>query len=337
MKKKCALFVILFILTGAYSFAADADKTTLGIQGTGGNEEQVTFFVDAFSAEAAASGYEVTTKFDFRYADYGIKFEIVPNTSVVEDRFFLNISLVRIKDLYVIASATYSFSELEDMVPYTQYLFYKLTANIPGRGGAESTAWRNKWLYLRVSFDYPITVYELKPDGLFVGPALYRGDIDDPDDFMPLDNRISALPGGTIGLEMQLLNWLSLEVNASLAMEEFFGDYYYTATAAAELKFPIKIKNFMIEPYGMFTYPIPNFTPSVFSEFPQYGYGGGIQVNVKGGPFGAFFVDVNYLYMPNRAFLYNPYLNFPNPEIIQWRRYVLGLGVGYKLGLINKK
>jgi hypothetical protein len=337
MINKIAPFVILLMLTGAYSFAADSERTRLGVQGTGDNGDQVAFFVDALTAEASASGYEIASQTDFRSADYGLKFEIVHNTNVIENRFFLNISLIRVKDLSTLASASYGFSELEDMAPYTQYLFYKLTASIPGRGGAESTAWRNKWLYLRFSFDYPITIYELNPLGLVAGPALYRGEFDDPDEVMPLDNRISALPGATVGIELQMFNWLSLEVNANVAMEEFFGEYYYTLSAAAELKFPIKVKNFMIEPYGIFTYPF--MTPKdVFEEFPKYGYGGGLQVNVRGGSIGAFFIDVNYIYMPVNALMKNPYIDlFPKPEIIHWRRYVIGLGVGYKLGLISKR
>jgi len=336
MKKKCAPFVIFFLLTGAYSFAADSEKTILCIQGSGANEDQVTFFIEAFTAEAAASGYEITEQANFKYADYGVKFEIVPNTNVVENRFFLNISLVRIKDLAVLSSASYGFSELEDMVPYNQYLFYKLTASIPGRGAGENNAWRNKWLYIRLSFDYPITVYELKGDGLIGGSGIYSGIYENPDPTpMPLDNRIKALPGGTLGLEVQLLNWFSIEPNVSITMEEFFGDYRYTLSAAVELKFPIKlIKNFMIEPYGIFTYPI--LKPDVFNEFPLFGFGGGFQVNVKGGPFGAFFIDVNYIYMPGGALMKNPYTTHPKPELIHWRRFVIGLGVGYKLGFIDR-
>jgi len=336
MKKICAPFIIFFLLTGAFSFAGNPDKTTLCVQGTGAKEDQVTFFIEALTAEALASGYEITAQSDFKYADYGIKFEITPNTSVVEDRFILTINLVRITDLSILASAIYSFSELEDMVPYMQYLFYKLTANIPGRGARENTAWRNKWLYLRLSFDYPITVYELKGDGLIGGSGVYSGTFEEPTPTpMPLDNRIKALPGGTLGLEFQFFDWLCFESNFSIDMEEFFGDYRYTVSAAAELKFPIKIKYFMIEPYGIFTYPFVK--PDVFKEFPLFGFGGGFQVNVKGGPFGAFFVDVNYIYMPGSALMKNPYTTHPNPELIHWRRFVIGLGAGYKLGLIDRK
>jgi len=333
VKKQPALFVVFFVLTGTFLFAADSDEKAICIQGFGNRIDQVTFFRDAFMAEAEAAGFNVIDRFDFKFADYGIRFDITPNANVNEQQFIFTISLVRIKDLGVMVTATYAFNDLEEMAPYTQYLFFRLVSNIPGYGsGTVNPAWKNKWLYLRLSFDYPITIYELKPNGLLGGVALSN---DDPSS-MPLDNKIMALPGAAVGMELQLLNWLSIEPLVRASMEELFGKYYYSISAEVDLKFPIKTNYFMIEPYLAASYPF--IKPDIFVEFPLFGFGGGVQVGVRGGSMGAFFIDVNYMYWLYDAVAKNPYaVQYPYPDKIHYRRYVIGLGVGYKLGFINRK
>jgi len=340
VKKQHALFAAFFVLTGTFLFAADSEEKAICIQGFGNRIDQVTFFRDAFMAEAVAAGFKVVEQFDFKYADYGIRFDITPNTNVNEQQFIFTISLVRIKDLAIMVTATYAFNELEEMSPYTQYLFFRLVANIPGYGsGTVNPAWKNKWLYLRLSFDYPITIYELQGTGLLGGAGLYKADpiTGVPTDTMPLDNKIMALPGAAFGLEIQFLNWMSVEPVARGSMEELFGKYYYSLAAEVDIKFPLKTNYFMIEPYLAASYPI--LKPELFTDFPLFGFGGGIQAGVRGGSMGAFFVDVNYMYWLGDAVVKNPHadLGFPLPEKVHYRRYVIGLGVGYKLGLLNRK
>jgi len=338
MKKHLVFLAILLIATGTPSFAADSGGTTICIQGFGSREDYVKVFRDSFMAEAAAAGFTVTDKFDFKYADYGIRFDLTPNANVSGKQFLFKVDLIRIKDLETVVTATYLFSELEEMVPYLQYLFFRLVANIPEyRSASESVAWKNKWLYLRLSFDYPLTFYELHNDGLIGNAGLYAGDFDNPSNVMPLDNRVNALPGATLGLEYQFLNWMSVEPVARASIEEMFGKNYVTLTAELELKFPIKIRYFMIEPYGVFSYPI--LVPDKVEEFPLYSVGGGLQVCIKGGPSGAFFVDVNFVHpLWGDTVIKNPYGElYPNPPMIHYRRFVVGLGVGYKLGFKDRK
>ena len=337
MKKTLVFLAVLLLLANAPSFADDSEEMTICIQGFGSKADHVTFFRDAFMAEAEAAGFKVTDQFDFKYADYGIRFDITPNPNINEQQYIFTISLVRIKDLAIMVTATYSFTELEEMSPYTQYLFFRLVANIPGyRTGGLNAAWKNKWLYLRLSVDYPITIYGLQPNGLINGVGVYRGDFGSPDDTMPLDNKTIALPGATLGIEVQFLNWMSLEANAKASLEELFGEYHISLAGEVELKFPIKTNYFMIEPYLAASYPI--FVPDRFVEFPLFAFGGGVQVSVRGGSYGAFFVDINYMHTLSDAVAKNPYGGlFPNPEKIHYRRYVIGLGVGYKFGLFSRK
>jgi len=337
VKKQLAFFVVFLVMTGGVLFAADSEEKAICIQGFGNRIDQVTFFRDAFMAEAVAAGFKVVEQFDFKYADYGIKFEITPNTNVNEQQFIFTISLVRIKDLNIMVAATYAFDELEEMVPYTQYLFFRLVANIPGYGkGVVNPAWKNKWMYLRLSFDYPVTVYELQSTGLIGTAGIYMGEFDDPTSIMPLDNKIIVLPGAAFGVEVQFLNWMSVEPVARVFLEELFGTYYVSLAAELDIKFPLKTNYFMIEPYAAASFPI--LKPDRFTKYPWFSFGGGVQVGIRGGSMGAFFIDVNYMHSVGDAVAKNPYEElYPNPDKIHYKRFQVGLGIGYKLGFFDRK
>jgi hypothetical protein len=146
-----------------------------------------------------------------------------------------------------------------------------LTLEIPDM--VENNAWKNKWLYVRASINYPVSFYSLKEDGLLPGYLL--GLPDDPTQTIPLDNKIFAMPGLTLGAEVQFLNWMSIEPNFQLSMG-IPADYFYLNMAVGlELKFPIKLfRNFIIEPYGSIKYLL-NPSPD-FDKFPLFAIGGGI-------------------------------------------------------------
>jgi hypothetical protein len=88
----------------------------------------------------------------------------------------------------------------------------------------------------------------------------------------------------------------------------------------------------MVEPYLAVSFPME--TSSDVKEFPTAGVGGGFQLGVKGGNMGAFFVDVNFIYFLGDVIMKSPYTNYPGD--IYYKRYTLGLGIGYKIGLFNR-
>ena len=201
----------------------------------------------------------------------------------------------------------------------------------------QSDEWRDKWLYFRLSFDYPITFYMLQGEGLLDGKAVHNG-IDPPGQQKNLlDNRVVAIPGGTFGIEVQLFNWLSIEPKFMVGMENLNDKSFITMAAGANLKFPLKFSSIMLEPYGAFDYPIV-YSKDVFESYPLYGIGGGIQLGFRGGRMGAFFLDVNYMYYSGDAVILNNFgAAFPEPPLIHYKRSAIGLGVGYKLGFIDRK
>jgi len=249
------------------------------------------------------------------------------------------------------------YLSIEDVFDFFPLLIFNVYSQInvkqvPGKQTSDkqvytdSEDWRNKWLYLRASFDFPITFYALKPDGLDNG-AVWGGDREDSTyRVQQLDNKAIALPGATVGAEVQLLNWLSIEPNLQVGWEYLNDKDFINLAVGLQLKFPLKfISNIMLEPYGAISHPLFPLSSGVFDSFPTIAFGGGFQLGMKGWRgTGSVFVDVNYMYYNGDAVVNNPYKNddpdknfFPNPDVIHYQRTVLGLGIGYKFGVIDRK
>jgi hypothetical protein len=296
--KKTWWILVFLALAGVTSFADDKENLTLCIRGFADRVDQLAFFMNVFTNEAAAAGYNISE--NYNNADFCIDFEIRPDG----DHYIINVRLLRTFDNFTVLSTEYLFTEVEDMLPFNQALFNKIIANFPIEPDViivvpESYAWRNKWLYLRASFNYPISYYALQSDGLHAGLGAYWGRPNDSGfRSMPLDNNITALPGITLGVEAHILNWMSIEPNIQLYMDELHtSGYFYNLEAGVELKFPVKPgRIFMLEPYIAGTYVIPLGASGVFTQSGYFGFGGGIQIGVRGGARGVFFLDANYRY-----------------------------------------
>ncbi|MDR0447298.1 MAG: hypothetical protein LBH07_01370 [Treponema sp.] len=200
----------------------------------------------------------------------------------------------------------------------------------------ENTDWQNKWLYARLSLDFPIVIYNLQPNGLIGGTGVYEGTFQNPTSVSQLDNKYVALPGITLGLEIQFLNWMSVEPIFLASLGDPFTRNYLNMTAGINLKAPLKFfRGIIVEPYGAFLYPLKK--APAFIEFPLFGFGGGLQLCIKAGKWGAAFIDLNYLYFGDTVMI-NPYGDlYPKPDRIHYNRTVIGLGIGYKYGLFNRK
>ena len=200
----------------------------------------------------------------------------------------------------------------------------------------EPDSWRNMWLYLRVSADLPVNYYQVKSTGLLDGTHIFDGSIDNPIRHSRLDNQILMIPGATIGLELQFLNWMSVEANFEIRFADVI-DYAFIPGFGIQLKFPIKpARHFMLSPYVAGSYTL-NWASHIDS-FPGFAVGGGLQFNVRGGDRGAWFLDLNYMQSLDEVRtknVINPD-NFPNPPILHWNRFVIGLGIGYKIGFIAR-
>ncbi|MCL2810193.1 MAG: hypothetical protein FWD24_09060 [Treponema sp.] len=349
MKK--ALFLVLFLAFAVFSYAVDLPNRSVFIEGTASVPAHRTFFLDNFRMEAGALGFNVANNRNEAGFIYSFNVQNFTDDYDPSIRFIILVTLVHRESGMEMVSFGWPFAELDDMYEHNQFVFYKAAVLIPSLSDDEINElielaaqaatpdfrWRNKWIYLRASFDYPITFYQLLPEGLLGGAAVY-----DPSDkdklFQKLDHIVYPMPGGTVGLEFQLLDFLSLEFNFQFTMGDTRDNMFFNMAAGAELKFPLKMfNNFIVQPYGTFVYPL-SVSP-IFLEFPEFFIGGGLQFAVKGGSSGAFFVDVNYLMALDsfgQTIMNNPWKDFPTPAGIQYNRFVIGIGVGYKLGFLDR-
>ena len=184
----------------------------------------------------------------------------------------------------------------------------------------ESESWRNKLLYVRTSADVPVSYFQVRP-------GQNPGFVD----------RIIMIPGATIGLEVQFLNWMSAELGITARFADVV-DYTFNPGLALQFKFPLKPSSyFMLEPYLAAGFSLNN---ALKSDTPYYlDAGGGFQLGVKGGQAGAWFLDLSYMHNLNN-FVYNfiPAINevSSNGPLIYWSRFVVGVSVGYKFGLVDR-
>jgi hypothetical protein len=304
----------------------------------GGDSAQQAFFKENFEMETVAAGY-VTTE-NQREADYTLKLEIKPNMIMYDDgteelappeekQNVLELRLTRNEDNTEIVMFNFPFTDVEEMYEFNLYLLYQAMANVPLTKLTtilETDHWRNKWVYIRGSFDYTISNYEADVkngdnrqkdgDGNWIG--------------LRAENARSTTPmvAGTLGVEYQFLNWMSVEGDMKL----LFGDPEeptFVPTVGAFLKFPLKpSKHFMLEPYLGIDFPM--LTGGTIRQRPFLAVGGGFQFGVKGGEMGAFFVDTNFMYTIGEV------KTATSNREASWQRWVLGFGIGYKIGFINR-
>jgi hypothetical protein len=290
--KKVLFLAILFILTVS-SFANDVPNRRIFIEGISVRQDFLSFFMTTFQEEAIGTGYPTTTnKIDAAYVFF---FDIQENKEPIDDNnYVIKIILIDNKDSEEVLGFDFFFSNTDDIYEYSQYLFFRACSYIPHYTEEDiiviealDNRWKNKWIYLRVSFDYPIRFYVLQPEGLHAGTGIYRENSNGTIETMPLHHELIALPGGTFGIEFQLLNFFSIEANFQFFLGDPNENLFYNYAVGAEAKIPLKFKNIMLVPYGAFSYPLNVST--VYNTYPKFAVGGGAQLCARGGKHGAFF------------------------------------------------
>jgi hypothetical protein len=328
---------ILLLFSAVVLFAQSRDDIAVYVSPVnGGNAEEQMFFTENFKMELVGANYLVVENQD--ESDYTLALSVSRDKyeegGVVQTDNILTVSLLASADGREMLQFSWAYMDLEEMYEWNLHLIYQAMANVPLTkitSVPDTNHWRNKWLYVRASFDYPITFYaNPNPPAIHSDPPVIGG----RPDYSVLDHKVLPYPGFTAGLEFQFLNWMSIEGNFQLT----FGDPFSHALIPAigvDLKFPLKpSKHFMIEPYGTAVFPMTTATETL--EFPFLGVGGGIQLGVKGGSMGVIFVDVNYVHYLGDVVTRNIDADKPNPSTISWQRFSIGLGVGYKIGFFNR-
>ncbi|MCL2231536.1 MAG: hypothetical protein FWB99_00490 [Treponema sp.] len=345
MKKAALLTAFLFAVFSA--FAADFSGASLYIEGTADQEDHLDFFMTAFRAEAYAMDLIVT---DYKEeAGFTFRFHVKSLTDDYEEPTGMHLISIYLFDNETdmeMLSFGWNFTELEEMHEHNSFIFFMVAAIIPGVVPEEvpliviqvperDERWRNQLLSIRVSIDYPIVFYTLQPTGLFRGVGAYEGSHSSPNRVQHLDHIIMPRPGMTVGVEWMFHRHLSLELNFQGHMGDPETYMFFNMAAGAQLKGVFRPGNFMLQPYAAISVPL-NVSPE-FSEFPRLAVGGGTQVSVRGIGTGAFFLDVNIMFSLGDVFRYNPYGDWvPNPPTLHYRRFVVGLGLGYRFGILPR-
>jgi hypothetical protein len=331
--KKIGYFLLFLVLVMGLSFA---EEVTIYLEGVG-TQEQVAFFRDSFAIEIPSYGYQLADRSE--NADYSIRYVITPQGQM----FALEASIIRLEDRFTLASNSYFFEYLEDMLPYNQLLIFTLVNNIPRDETivtiTEDDSWRNKWLYLRASLDYPFSFYTLKDNGELIKKDEMAAQ---------LDHKVDAFyPGITLGVEAQVINFFSVELFGQVNLNYVNDAQFFNFALGLELKFPLKfVRHIMLEPYLAGVWTVPKFLnfkgdkfDNVFKSFPNYAAALGFQLSVKRGKSDALFIDISYMYCIDEATVHNPYALLYGDKYanIQYQRSVLRLGIGYKYGFFSRK
>ena len=346
MVKKGLIFSI-FLLLAVSSFAQDVRNRYLFIEGSASRMDHLDFFKRGFTMEADGCGYVITNT--QAEALHTLRFRVAsttvydPDYDVDIEQFTITMSLHRNDDNSTLVTFDFNFTGIDETYSYMRTLFLNSVTPIPIPFLTEEGTQWDKWIYFRASFDYPITFYLLQPTGLQGGAGLYYTDPSSNEVIRvsPIDHEIMAMPGATLGVEFQRFDFLSLEANFQLSMGDTRNNYFVNTSVGLELKFPLKLKNVMLVPYGAFAYTFK--TSPIFADFPPYAAGGGVQLCTRAGKRGALFADVKYMFsFQGEAVMRNPYLDldekyFPEPELIHYKRSHLGIGIGYKFGILDRK
>ena len=356
MKTWCILLALLISASSSIAAQSRSDVRIYLPQVIAEDPAQAEFFRKNFMMEITAAGYTVSES--IQEADYSLRITVKPNVIAYVDgtsepappgepQYMLQLNMMRNSDTAQIIALSFGFTELDEMYNHNLCLIYQALANVPLSAGDGKTLvkymvekdeerddwWRNKWLYLRMSADYPISYYQIKQDGFPDGFFLESDDIENPGQSR-ITNQIVAMPGVTIGLELQFLPWMSLEANFELRLWDVAGSAFIPGIGV-QLKFPLKPSaHFMIEPYAAGVFATNNEEHSI--AFPQYSVGGGFQFCVRSGNVGALFFDANYMHSLDEMVTRNLDDRFTQPKELHWNRFVIGLSVGFKVGAFNR-
>ena len=345
MKKILGLLVFIIIISPLFSQTRE-DILVHVAPVIATRPDHALFFKENFDAETAAAGYALTENIDA--ADYIIRLEVRPNFVIYDDgfeepappdepQFLLYVTLVQSEDNVEMVAFAFPFTELDEMYEFNLFLLYQAMANVPitrlGSIGMQDDLWRHKWLYIRASLDFPISVHALRD----VRWVYYtnNGVRDETVRPFPLHHRVDYNGGVTLGLELQFLNWMSTELDFLIRFGDPLGNTFVPGLGL-QVKFPIKPeRHYMLEPYLMGQVQMGTVTGS---HIPPLSVGGGMQFGVRAGPMGALFVDANFLYTLGTIWTPSPYagINFDDPSRIPWNRWIISFGIGYKIGFIDR-
>jgi len=237
---------------------------------------------------------------------YDARSEEVPAENE-DGAFVINVELINSATGEVIGDQYIIYDWVDSYVDgFISTIVYNMLSGIPDIEIIDD--WRDKWLFLEASALW--------------APRIYFGHYDSVN---------WANFGLKLAVDFQFLNFLSLSAGV-----QFVQDWVVITATGGEfrrdliLEVPLALKlllkpysYLMLEPYGgvLLNHSLMNSTkPSMFSWF------AGLQFGVKAGP-GMAVIDPRFAMDFSKSYI----------NTVQYRRYMIQIGIGYKFGFFPKK
>ena len=310
--------VWLLLLYPVITLHAQSDRAAIyvpSVTGTGGRSDDNDFFHRQLVSEVTYHQFTLAqTQNNAEYILAGTLSAYSNNAPSGARQFVLHLSLKDSKTNASKAEGELVYEAREDVKDLLPSLVYTLLYTIPEpEGMAVNNDWRNKWLYAGAA--------------AFWTPRVYTAD--------NVSSHIANFGGG-IFAEYHVLNFLSVGVGFEIAQD-------LTKITAKDkenhsnilLEIPVFVKYvikpgyyFMLEPYAGVQFNIPfkkTTAPPVISLLAGFQYG------IHLGP-GVLFVDPRFSIDMGKSILKDA----PGVGELSFQRYIIHLGIGYKLGFITK-
>jgi len=310
------IIVWILLLCAAFSLYAQSNNAAVyvpPVTGTGSKPEDNEFIYKELVSEVTYQHFTLAkTQKDAEFSLVGT-LSTQPDTAPSGlTQYVLHLELKDNKTNKTRSDGDLVYENPEDIKDMLPSLLYTLLYTIPVSSGKDN--WRNKWLFVGA--------------GAFWTPRIYTAES---------SSTHFASFGGGIFAEYHFLNFLSVAAGFEIASDMI------KITAKAEkiynnvlLEIPVLIKGvfkpgdyFMIEPYAGVHFNIPfdkTTAPPVFSWLAGFQYG------VKAGP-GMVFIDPRFSMDIGESLMDAD----AGVKDLSFQRYIIHIGIGYKMGFITKR
>ena len=310
MKKYIILILLLYPAFSLYAQSHHASVYVMPVTGPGSKPGDNEYFYNRISSEVTYQNFNLTKT--LKDAEFSLIGTLFPHSNDANGpglkEYVFHLLLMDNKTNENMAEGELVYESPEDINTLFPVLVHTLLYTIPEGKGKHN--WRNQILYAGGSF--------------FWAPRLYSAET--------ASTHIGSFGGG-VSAEYHFLDFLSVETGFELTSDQIkvnssASKSYFNVL----LEIPILIKYvfkpgdiFVLEPYTGFHFNIPflrTTTPAAVSWLL------GLQYGVKLGP-GILYIDPRFSMDIGESVLHTA-------NDISFQRYIVHLGIGYKLGFFTR-
>jgi len=308
--------VCLFLLCASFSLYAQSNSAAVyvpPVTGTGSKPEDNDFFYNQLVSEVTYQHFILAkTQKAAEFSLVGTLSAHPDNASYGVKQYVLHLSIVDNKTNKSRSDGELVYEVPEDIKELFPSLVYTLLYTIPEGSGKDN--WRNKWLFAGINAIWTPRIYTAESVTTYLGSF-----------------------GGGVFTEFHFLKFMSVGAGLEIASDsvkvavrdkESYSNVLLEIPVFARIV--LKPGNyFLVEPYGGVQFNIP-FNKTTVP--PKISWLAGFQYGVKVGP-GVLFIDPRFSMDIGKSAM-DPDSVFKD---ISFQRYIIHLGIGYKLGFLTKR